>query len=532
MSDDVHTLLERLVGQFGSPYDFLRELVQNAMDAGSDLVEVELHQHPGDHDAAVVFELVVVDSGAGMDEEIIDGELTRLFGTSKADDRTMAGGFGIGFVSVFAWEPARVLVQTGRQGEAWELLFHEDRRFEKRSVDLPLEGTTIRLFRSGAPSQRRAIAEAIEDALRRWCRFVPIEVTFEDVESGAGPREISEAFAPAEVAASVQWEHGQSRAVLAFGPEPEAVLLRRGLVLEEGRTAELLPSLAEGVRASTLEHLVARLDSPHLRTGLARDGVVRSGERERLEGELAPAVERLRERLVERITEVTSLPRWDEEAADLYSHLHAHLHLEHDATASLERRVVLRLATGTPLSVDTLRRRARLGWVAVTDGGPLELRLIALRSGIPVLQGRWSIDRPWMQALLQRFELSVCPLEAVVSRAEPLETPTALARLTLSLLADAVRPSAVQWGRLEDAEPGVLGGVAVADTGVVTGAPWTATLLKGRTLWLRASHPVVRRAASTAVSRPEVAALGLAAAILSRGDASVDPLVEAWRQFE
>ncbi|MBV1860675.1 MAG: ATP-binding protein, partial [Nannocystaceae bacterium] len=164
MSEKNQTLLDRLVGQFASPYDFLRELVQNAMDAGSDLVEVELHQHPGDAEARVVFELVVVDSGAGMDEEIIDGELTRLFGTSKTDDRTMAGGFGIGFVSVFAWEPQRVLVQTGRGGQAWELLFREDARFEKRPVDMPLEGTTIRLFRSGDPSQRRAIAEAVEDA--------------------------------------------------------------------------------------------------------------------------------------------------------------------------------------------------------------------------------------------------------------------------------------------------------------------------------------------------------------------------------
>jgi len=532
LRDDNQALLERLVGQFGSPYDFLRELVQNAMDAGSDLVEVELHEHPGDHDAQVVFELVVLDNGAGMDEEIIDGELTRLFGTSKAEDRTMAGGFGIGFVSVFAWEPERVLVQTGRQGEGWELLFHEDRRFEKRRVDAPIEGTTIRLFRRGAPSQRRVIAEAIEDSLRRWCRFVPIEVTFEDVQAGEGPREICEAFVPTEVAASVQWELGQSRAVLAFGPEPEAVLLRRGLVLEEGRTEDLLPTLGEAMHRSTLEHLVARVDSPHLRTGLARDVVVRSGERENLERELVPVVVRLREALVERLTEASCVPRWDEGAADLYSHLHAHLHLEHETIEGLARGALLRLATGTPLSVDALRRRARLGLVAVTDGGPLELRLIALRSGIPVLQGRWAIDRPWMEALLGRFGLSVRPLEDVVSRAEPLQTPPGLVRLTLSLIADAVRPKAVQWGALRDAEPSVLGGVALAESGVVTGAPWTAELLRGRTLWLQTSHPVVRRASSTALTRPDVAALGLAAAILSRGDASVDPLVEGWRQFE
>ncbi len=532
MSTDTHALLERLVGQFASPYDFLRELVQNAMDAGSDIVEVELHQHPGDHDAEVVFELVILDAGAGMDEEIIDGELTRLFGTSKTDDRTMAGGFGVGFVSVFAWEPERVLLQTGRQGEAWELLFHEDRQFEKRPIDMPLEGTTIRLFRRGAPSQRRSIADAVEDSLRRWCRFVPIEVTFDDVESGEGPREVLESFEPHDVACSVAWNLGPSRAMLAFGPEPETVLLRRGLVLEEGATAQLLPVLAEQVGAESMTHLVARVDSPQLRTGLARDGVVRSGDRDALERDLAPTVTHLRQTLVRRVVDLVARPTWHRDAEDQYSHLHAHLHIEHASVDGLDRHDILRLATGTPISLSTLVRRARLGVVAVSDRDPLELRLIALRSGIPVLQGRWAIDSPWIVALLGRRELRAVPLRDAVSRAEPRETPPALVRLMLSLLADVVRPKAVQWGAFEDASPDVLGGVALAESGVVTGASWTSALLKDRTLWLRADHPVVQRASSTALTRPDIAAFGLASAVLSRGDAPADALADAWRRFE
>ena len=110
---EVDALLERLVAQFESPYDFLRELVQNAMDAGSDRVEIKLESHPLRAEVdSVVFELTVIDAGAGMDEAIIDQELTRLFASSKSGDRTMAGGFGIGFVSVFAWEPEAVLVMV------------------------------------------------------------------------------------------------------------------------------------------------------------------------------------------------------------------------------------------------------------------------------------------------------------------------------------------------------------------------------------------------------------------------------------
>jgi len=529
LSGRTQALLERLVGQFASPYDFLRELVQNAMDAGSNLLEVELHQHRGDDGGQVVFELVVTDSGAGMDEEIIDGELTRLFGTSKTDDRTMAGGFGIGFVSVFAWEPERVLVQTGRQGQAWELLFREDRRFEKRPVDMPLEGTTIRMFRRGDPSQRRAIAEAVLDALRRWCRFVPMEISFEDIEEDTGPVEISEPFELEDVAADVSWSQGPSRAQLGFGPDPQTILLRRGLVLETGRTAELLPELTEAVGLATTQHLVVRLDSPRLQTGLARDGVARDADRDGLELELRSGVARLREALVQRTVETAGQGRWDRGNADAYSHLHAHLQLESDALEDLGARQVLRLATGSTVSPSTLRARAGLGLVAVTDDGALDTRLLALRSGIPVLQGRWDIDRPWLEALLSRFGLVTKPLSQTVSHASSLETPAALAQLTLGLVRDFAPLKGLQWCELQDAEPAVLGGVAVTNTGVVTGAAWSAQSLGGRVLWLRAAHPIVRQAVSTALVRPQMAALGLATAILARGDSDADALLDRWK---
>jgi HSP90 family molecular chaperone len=102
----------------------------------------------------VIFELTLIDTGAGMDESIIDQELTRLFASGKSGDRTMAGGFGIGFVSVFAWEPEAVLVHTGRGGESWELVFYGDRSFDKVALEAPVEGTTISLFRRGRKGER------------------------------------------------------------------------------------------------------------------------------------------------------------------------------------------------------------------------------------------------------------------------------------------------------------------------------------------------------------------------------------------
>ena len=65
-ASDVDAVLTRLVSQFASPYDFLRELAQNSMDAGSDRVEVTLEMHPL-RGGEAVFELSVLDTGVGMD---------------------------------------------------------------------------------------------------------------------------------------------------------------------------------------------------------------------------------------------------------------------------------------------------------------------------------------------------------------------------------------------------------------------------------------------------------------------------------
>jgi HSP90 family molecular chaperone len=117
MAPDISSVgdaLEGLVHQFADPWAFLRELIQNAIDAGSGQIEVRI-----DHDAAKgTMTIEVVDSGEGMTREIIDTRLTRLFSSAKEGDYTKIGRFGIGFVSVFALDPEVVCVDTGRAGRA------------------------------------------------------------------------------------------------------------------------------------------------------------------------------------------------------------------------------------------------------------------------------------------------------------------------------------------------------------------------------------------------------------------------------
>ncbi|HEY8376341.1 MAG TPA: ATP-binding protein, partial [Nannocystis sp.] len=397
---EVAALLERLIAQFEGPYDFLRELVQNALDAGSDRVEVALDVHPGEDEDPdeVVFELRVADAGAGMDEAIIDGGLTRLFASTKADDRTMAGGFGIGFVSVFAWQPDAVVVQTGRAGEAWELTFYRDRRFEKRALLEPFEGTTVTLLRRGKIGERAAIAEAVRDSLWRWCRFSRLELSFEDVQGGEGPELIQDAPPPPGGLSIVEAHEGGAIQV-AFGVPPETVLLRRGLVLAQGPTAELLADL-QPPPGATFEHLQVWADSPRLRTTMARDKVVDDPGRAFVLGKIAQAIAGLRARLVEATAAAAAEPGpWTRARHEHYAYLHAHLARERGHLgAELRERPLLRSLTGG-------------GWEELSSGTASEVaagEAVALRRlvarGLPVL---WSSPGspqgadPRVQALLR-----------------------------------------------------------------------------------------------------------------------------------
>ena len=160
--------VENLVTQFSNAHDCVRELAQNSIDAGSPVVEVwtEFQVAKGHVGAAC---LHVDDFGEGMDEKIIDDQLTTLFSSSKEGDLTKIGKFGIGFVSVFALRPRAVLVHTGRGGEYWEVLFHDDRSFSKTRIETPVEGTQVTLFVEADFARSRELVEGLRAALRKWC---------------------------------------------------------------------------------------------------------------------------------------------------------------------------------------------------------------------------------------------------------------------------------------------------------------------------------------------------------------------------
>jgi hypothetical protein len=261
--------VENLVTQFSSSYDFYRELVQNSIDAGSAAIDIWLDFIPDEAGGAGgVIEVHVDDSGEGMTSEIIDDQLTTLFSSSKENDLTKIGKFGIGFVSVFAPNPKGVLVQTGRDGEYWEVFFDHDRSFIKSPLATPVEGTQITLFIEGDRARYSEFVGRSQETIDHWCRHSESEITFEDRASQDGVSvRINKPFS-VEGECMTQFEREGTEIVLAYSRTPVWGFYNKGLALAVVRGEnDLVPA--------ELRHVTFRIKSRYLEHTLSRETVMR-----------------------------------------------------------------------------------------------------------------------------------------------------------------------------------------------------------------------------------------------------------------
>ncbi len=358
-------MVDNLVTQFSSALDCFRELVQNSIDAGTPQVDVWMEYLPGEgHEGTIAIH--IDDYGEGMDEEIIDNQFTQLFASTKDDDLTKIGKFGIGFVSVFALLPRAVLVHTGRSGEYWEVLFHEDRSFSKTRVDNPVEGTQITLFLEGEYFRYQELAEEIPATLRHWCSHSVVEVTFEDRtgnEEFAPPEVINEEFkVDGECLQKV--EHQGTEIVLAYSERPIYGFYNRGLTLA-------LTDIGENVLErwqDRFEFIAFKIKSRYLEHTLARDSVVRDEQYEKAMELLEEAANGpLLEALIEEIEELAGAESWSVNQYDRYGHLMRFLANEPmEAIIEHADRPILRCVNGAPLSLND-------AWARVCEDGHLLL---------------------------------------------------------------------------------------------------------------------------------------------------------------
>ncbi|XYH97445.1 ATP-binding protein [Sorangium sp. So ce1128] len=270
-----------MVQQFADPYAFLRELVQNGMDAGARKIAVRVETLPG------ACATSVTDDGSGMSREDIEGPLLTLFSSSKEGDTSKIGKYGVGFVSVFAIQPQQVDVETWRDGQAWRLRLRSDTSYELEDAG-PRAGSGTRVTLLQRLSREAFVEHArrAQAALRRWCRHAECEIALSIADHEGNSRASLERIdTPLAVAAPVSVTAVEDETTFVVGPsagvhhielpasaenaaehgQSFAGFYNRGLTLFE--TADELFNGLSGVRFKVM--------SPRLQHTLSRDNVRR-----------------------------------------------------------------------------------------------------------------------------------------------------------------------------------------------------------------------------------------------------------------
>ena len=259
-----------LVQQFSQPLAFLRELVQNSLDARSNRIDITVEQDQDDLAC-----ICVKDTGEGMDRHIIDRRLTRLFASDKENDLTKVGKFGIGFVSVFAVKPEAVVVDTGRDGENWRLVFHPDRTFDRIVLKETLEGCRVSVYLQNLPHQLADLQRRCRETVSYWCRHCHAEIYFNG-------QQLNQSF-QFEDGFQVHQELAGTRMVVkaVAAKKPFFGFYNKGLTLLEGW----------GTPAQAPAGFAFKLDSRYLEHTLTRDNIIEDDHYQKAMMQLEAVVE-------------------------------------------------------------------------------------------------------------------------------------------------------------------------------------------------------------------------------------------------
>ena len=490
-----------LVRQFADRFAFLRELVQNSIDAGSTQIDVRVHVTEDG------LRIATRDDGEGMDPEVLEEKLLVLFRSGKEGQTGKIGKFGVGFISVLAVEPERVTVQTSRgEGPAWTLHLHRDHSYELfESGRAQKAGTTVALEVPVPVDEHETFATSAHASLSKWCRHASIPIRF--TWPSGKTETINRPLALDDSVLEVRRVEGDTTVVVGLPPMPGetyAGFFNHGLTLYEtqephslGRHARLFAGRAFKVMAPGLEHT------------LSRDNVRRDAAFERALKLVARCIE---EDLADAFVKAVAAAARD----DLDRHLRLLSHW--DATFPVAKAsITVPLLHGEPRNHAQLRGRATYA----SRESPVTRALVD--------QGH---DVVTNLSLHSRERLGLKLAEETVTLVEPLQSEGSDA-LLLEALQDLLeahrKPSAVQLARFYGMHRGTYAG------GPFESRPWLSferldsdpfRRLMRPALLLDASDRVVMEARQRAVTEPLLAAAILARVILTAHEA-MDARVDA-----
>ena len=494
---DVGQALDTLVHQFADPWSFLRELIQNAIDAGSPEIDVRIEHEPpkdpsGEDPGLMIVE--ISDAGDGMDRQIIDTRLTRLFSSAKDGDYTKIGRFGIGFVSVFAIEPDMVCVDTGRAGEYWRVLFAADRSFERIVLDTPVEGTTIRIY-------KRASAQEVEQARARarrvldyWCKHARVEIRCDD-ELISRPMAL-------DARCVIEHDEDQTHVLLGYVEQPAGLrgYYHAGLTLHE-EVDESPP------------HIAFKIDSRYLEHTLTRDNVIRDESFDKAMAIVASLTRGpLLERLGRELEQAARSGREDEEVEFLRRRLFGEL-LELDKDSPVRHMALVPTIHGEPLSLAACVKASR-SWYRAPRASPVSEALHRDRKVVVRSTGRGALDQ-LIDRVTQRPPRPASSLVTATPATKVEREAWQPLRKVLGALLEGLghKLADISLGHLAYPDSPVADHVAItqAKLGELTpveeigelGSGWFASR---RTVVVNADHPTIHHLLELAPAEPELAA--------------------------
>ncbi|HWB78131.1 MAG TPA: ATP-binding protein [Nannocystaceae bacterium] len=512
---DVDAALDGLVHQFSDPLAFLRELVQNAIDAGTSDVAISCTFAPGEGDAGVTT-IEVADSGCGMTRAIIETQLTRLFASAKDGDHTKIGKFGIGFVSVFAIAPDVVVVDTSREGEHWRVIFARDRTYELRKLHEPLEGTRVRVIKANTRAEFEELRARVPATVRKWCRHTGCEIRVDGARINE-PVDLPDA--PCRVVVS----DGVNTLVVGHPREarPFFGFYNAGLTLLEGdQHPEWLAGAPDEQATSAI---AVKASSPQLEHTLTRDKVIEDDGYDRITGRVRGLVHsRLAELAVAMLAVALERPGPEPLLAYLCDAVRWHLQHGRVGLQRVWKMEVFRSPSGAGISMRTCAGRVR-GRELLLARDRSRLTDALERDGRIVVRVRGEDDARLLRALV-RPDVHVADVDARWCLAGPSDGRydddrgrALAASLRWLLVRCGAELSAVMLGRT--GPPGSPAADLVAITQRDTGTPTplvaartvgTWWLARRRVLVVNETHPVVVSLVPLAATRPAFAAYLLA----------------------
>jgi arsenate reductase-like glutaredoxin family protein len=180
IQSDAQSVLEKLITQFERPTQYVRELVQNSIDAECSQMSFDFKYN----EKAQELELIMEDDGTGMTRPEIKKYLLNLFKSSKVDDSSKIGKFGIGFVSIFALDPEYITVETTSHNKTHLVQINSPRngvggRIIEKKTPNEHSGTVVTLHKKSIKRDYNTLKESLLAELMTSCAHIKKPLFFE-----------------------------------------------------------------------------------------------------------------------------------------------------------------------------------------------------------------------------------------------------------------------------------------------------------------------------------------------------------------